>query len=140
MAKSRALVPVQATEPGIPCPEGLTQMQHAFCVAYVSNGNGNASQAARQAGYSTASAANVGSSLLHRGEVQTNIRNLTAVLLSSLAPQAAVSMGKLALSAKSELVRQNAARDILDRTGFKPPDKHQHLVSGGITISIDLGG
>ena len=44
------------------------------------------------------------------------------------------------LSAKSEFVQQAAAADLLNRAGFKPPDSRQHLVSGNITINIDLGG
>lgn len=134
-----SLIPVHAGEPDIPCPADLTEMQHAFCLAYVRFGDGNASKAARHAGYAAASAAGVGWALLHRADVQAHIRGLTAVSLSSSAPLAALSMRKLALSAKSELVRQQAAKDILDRTGFRPPDRHEHLVSGGVTISIDLG-
>lgn len=140
MARPRtALVPVAATEDPIPCPAGLTEMQHAFCVNYVRSGTGNATQAARQAGYAQSSAAGVGWSLLHRADCQAHIRNLTAVTLSSSAPIAALVMRKLALTAKSDFVRQTAAADILDRTGFRPPDRHEHLVSGGVTISIDLG-
>lgn len=139
ITQRQALVPIEATEDPIPCPPGLTQMQHEFALAYVRAGDGNASLAARRAGYALASASKIGWSLLHRVDVQAHIRNLTAITLSSAAPIAAVSMAKLALRAKSEMVRQQAAADILNRTGYRPPDRHEHVVSGGVTISIDLG-
>ncbi|UTH14758.1 phBC6A51 family helix-turn-helix protein [Macrococcus equipercicus] len=44
--------------------------------------------------------------------------------LKGLTPKALKTMEKL-LDAKSELVRYNAASDILDRTGHKPTDKQE---------------
>mgnify|MGYP003115360749 FL=1 len=44
----------------------------------------------------------------------------------------------LASGAKSEYVQLEAAKDILDRAGFKSPDKHMHLHAGEIKVSIDL--
>ena len=44
----------------------------------------------------------------------------------------------LSRGAKSEYVQLEASKDILDRAGFKAPDKHMHLVSGDIKVSIDL--
>lgn len=139
ITQRQALVPIEATEDPIPCPPSLTQMQHEFALNYVRQGNGNATQAARQAGYALSSARKVGWALLHRVDIQSHIRNLTAIVLSSSAPIAALSMQKLALSARSEMVRQQAAADILNRTGYRPPDRHEHVVSGGVSISIDLG-
>lgn len=133
------MVPVQTTESPIPCPPDLTQMQHEFAMAYVMAGDGNASAAARHAGYSPASANKTGWLLSNNPAVLAHIRNLTSALLARSAPIAALTMQKLALNARSEMVRQHAAADILDRAGFRPPEQHQHLVSGGVTISIDLG-
>ena len=45
---------------------------------------------------------------------------------------------QLCQGAKSEYVQLEAAKDILDRSGFKAPDKHQHLVGGDFKINIDL--
>ena len=45
----------------------------------------------------------------------------------------------LASSAKSEYVQLEASKDILDRAGFKAPDKQMHLHAGEIRVSIDLG-
>ena len=44
----------------------------------------------------------------------------------------------LAKGAKSEYVQLEASKDILDRAGFKAPDKHMHLHAGEIKVSIDL--
>ncbi|NDC14982.1 MAG: hypothetical protein EBZ76_07355, partial [Synechococcaceae bacterium WB9_2_170] len=64
---------------------------------------------------------------------------LTIKHLAAQAPLALAVQRRLMLSARSEFVRQKASADILDRTGFKPPERHQHLVSGSITVTIDLG-
>jgi hypothetical protein len=44
----------------------------------------------------------------------------------------------LSAGAKSEYVQLEASKDILDRSGFKAPEKHQHLVAGELSINIDL--
>ena len=46
---------------------------------------------------------------------------------------------KLAGTAKSEYVQLEASKDLLDRAGFKAPDKHMHLHAGDIRVEIDLG-
>lgn len=57
--------------------------------------------------------------------------------LKGLAPKAIKTMEDL-LSAKSELVRYNAASDILDRTGHKPVDKQEVEHSGGVSFHDDI--
>ena len=47
-------------------------------------------------------------------------------------------MVNLSGGAKSEYVQLEASKDILDRAGFKPPERTQHLLDGDIKISIDL--
>jgi phage terminase small subunit len=120
-------------------PDNLTDLQAAFARAYVQNGNGNASQAARDAGYSESSAAVIGYRLLRDEGVIAYIHQLTLKLLAVHAPVALSTQLKLMVSARSEFVKQKASADILDRTGFKPVDRHQHLVAGSVTVSIDLG-
>jgi hypothetical protein len=46
---------------------------------------------------------------------------------------------KLGRSAKSEYVRLEASKDVLDRAGFKPIDRSQVQVAGDIKVTIDLG-
>jgi hypothetical protein len=53
------------------------------------------------------------------------------------APKAQATLKSL-LEAKSEYVRLEAAKDLLDRAGLKPVDKHSHSITGDISINIDL--
>lgn len=50
----------------------------------------------------------------------------------------ALNVRQSLLSARSEKVRLDAVVDVLDRAGFKPPERHAHLVTGNISVSIDL--
>ena len=52
---------------------------------------------------------------------------------------AASKVMNLAQGARSEHVQLEAAKDILDRAGFKPIDRAQVQVAGDIKVSIDLG-
>lgn len=53
-----------------------------------------------------------------------------------LAVEAQREMQRLALKGKSEQVRFQACKDILDRAGYKPKDE---IDLGGIDIKIDYG-
>ena len=55
------------------------------------------------------------------------------------ATNASIRLMQLSESAKSEYVQLEASKDILDRAGYKAPDKHMHLHAGDIKVSIDLG-
>ena len=44
---------------------------------------------------------------------------------------AAAKLVQLSQSAKSEYVQLEASKDILDRAGFKAPERHMHLHAGG---------
>jgi phage terminase small subunit len=118
--------------------DGLTELQASFVQRYVTLGNRNGAQAAREAGYAPDSAAKRAWELLQREDVLAAIHSLTIKQMAAAAPVALRTMVDL-LESKSGFVRQKAAADILDRTGFKPPERHQHLVAGQVTISIDLG-
>ncbi len=56
--------------------------------------------------------------------------------LGEMAAPALRTMREL-LNAKSELVRYNAASDILDRTGYKPVDKKEIEHSGSVVFDDD---
>lgn len=58
--------------------------------------------------------------------------------LGDLAAPALRTMKEL-LKAKSELVRYNAASDILDRTGYKPTDKQEVDINGAVQFVDDIG-
>lgn len=135
------LIPSDPDQPdeALPAPiPGLTHLQSQFVRCYVEHGDGNATRAATEAGYAAVSAAAMGYRLLRKPEIMSAIQQETAMQLGSHAPMALHTMKSL-LNAKSELVRQTAAADLLNRAGFKPPDRHQHVVSGQVVISIDLG-
>lgn len=136
-----ALVPVTPTAVSDELPnfEGLTPHQSRFVRCYVQNGDGNATQAARDAGYSETSAHAVGYRLLRNDAVLQAIGQETRASLGAVAPIAVKRMVHLAMKAKSEFVQQQAASDLLDRAGFKPADRHHHLVGGGLVIDIKLG-
>ena len=54
------------------------------------------------------------------------------------ATKASIRLMQLSESAKSEYVQLEASKDILDRAGYKAPDKHMHLHAGDIKVTIDL--
>lgn len=70
--------------------------------------------------------------------VQRYMLNQTAAYLGHGALIAASKMVKLSQGAKSEYVQLEASKDILDRTGFKPPDRAQVQVDHQVTVNIDL--
>jgi phage terminase small subunit len=115
----------------------LTDKQAAFVDAFVSN-NGNKVEAAIAAGYSQSCARIQAYQLLHKPHVVQAIMDRCALELISNAP-AAISRIHELLYAKSEYVALEAAKDILDRSGFKPVDKHDHRIAGDISVTIDLG-
>lgn len=51
--------------------------------------------------------------------------------LLKAAPAAAETIAKLAQQATNENVRLGAAKDVLDRAGLKPAEKHEHSGPGG---------
>lgn len=55
------------------------------------------------------------------------------------AARAVNQVHRLAGDAKSEYVKLEASKDILDRAGFKPVDRSQVQFAGDIKVSIDLG-
>ena len=52
---------------------------------------------------------------------------------------AQLTIQNLATNAQSESVRLNAAKDILDRGGYKPVDEQKITADGDFCITIDYG-
>lgn len=113
----------------------LTDMQRHFVRLYVERG-GKARDAAENAGYATGGAA---SNLLSNPRINQAIQELTLLRITSLAPTALQTVLEMSRSARSEYVRLQAAQDLLDRAGFKPPDRVQHSVKGSMNINLNLG-
>jgi phage terminase small subunit len=127
--------PPEATQPLDPI-EGLTPLQSAFVRCYVLRGDGNATAAARDAGYGLASCHAVGYRLLRDQRILSAIRNETLQALGAHVPVALKAMTKL-LEARSEFVRQTAASDLLNRAGIGGKGSLQVGEGVRVTISLD---
>ena len=71
--------------------------------------------------------------------VRDYIRSLIAEHLQDSSIVAVRTIRDLMTDARSDYVKLEAAKDVLDRAGFKPVDKHAHLHKGEVTVTIDLG-
>jgi len=96
--------------------------------------------AATEAGYASGESGRVSASRTIRlPHVQQYMMQRITEQLRMNATVAASKVMKLATGARSEHVQLEAAKDILDRAGFKPIDRSQVQVAGDIKVSIDLG-
>ena len=96
-------------------------------------------EASKVAGYKGNSARVSASKMLHKPEVQKYMMARIQQTIGISSAKAVNKLMSLSAGAKSEYVQLEASKDILDRAGFKAPDKHQHLVAGDFKVTIDLG-
>jgi len=90
------------------------------------------------AGYASGESARTSASrTLRLPHVQAYLFQRVAERVGLGAVGAAHVLSRLSLSAKSEYVQLEASKDLLDRAGFKAPDKVQH--THDVSINIDLG-
>jgi len=116
----------------------LTFKQRALVDALVTTGC-TITEASQKAGYAKGEAGRViASRTLRLPKVQSYMMNQIASTVGLGAIQASKTLTSLSGGAKSEYVRLEASRDILDRVGIRAPDKVQHSVSGELSIKIDL--
>jgi phage terminase small subunit len=108
--------------------EELTDKQRKFADAYFELSHGT--KAAIQAGYTENSAHVTASNLLKNPKIKEYIEELhrerrERVLnkMSGMTEEALLTIYDLFKNADSEQVRMQAAKDLLDRTGYKPADK-----------------
>ena len=104
---------------------GLTPMQNAFVREYVRNVPDNATEAARRAGYKESRADKSAWELTNSPKVQAAMRREQELLHAESAPIAFHTMLKLLAPESNDSVRFQAAKDILDRCGYKPVEKIQ---------------
>lgn len=117
----------------------LTDKQMALVDTLVAEGC-TIKQAAGLAGYAEGEAGRVtASKALRLPHVQQYMMQRVGDSLGLHATTAAAKLLNLAKGAKSEYVQLEASKDILDRAGYKPPDKQMHLHAGEISVKIDLG-
>ena len=129
MPKVPAKLPVQADQ--------LTEKQNAFIDAYVANG-GRGTQAAKDAGYAEKSAHVEAHRLLKNPLILQEVYRRTVMELGAAAPQALKTVRELAQNAKSDYVRLEASKDLLDRAGFKAPERIDQRLDGELRVTIDL--
>jgi len=116
----------------------LTTKQTALVDALVANGC-SIKEAASLAGYASGESGRVtASKALRLPHVQTYMMQRIAETMGVNATIAAAKLVQLSQGAKSEYVQLEASKDILDRAGFKAPERHMHMHAGDIQVSIDL--
>lgn len=116
-----------------------------FVTEYLKNGN-NGTQAAISAGYSEKTAYSQASRLLKSVEVQQylnkteqNLNRDLRQIFSEDAVEAYTVLKEIMLNPSSmDKDRITAARDILDRGGYKPIDRISADVQAGVTIINDI--
>lgn len=96
-------------------------------------------QASDEAGYAKGESGRVtASKALKTPHVQQYMMQTISDSMSLNATKALNKIVALSSNAKSEYVSLEASKDILDRAGFKAPDKVMHSHVGNIDVKIDL--
>ena len=121
----------------------LTEKQIAFSREYIIDYN--ATQAAKRAGYSEKTAYAQGSKLLKKTEIKEavakNLEEQEALLRQRFSSDAIVARKIMFNIMKDDdappAVRLNAAKDFLDRAGFKPVDKQETNNTGDIDVKVE---
>ena len=92
-------------------------------------------QAARRAGYSEKTIANQACKL--KRELASEIREELTLNFITHAPKALQTLKELAESSPSESVRLQAARDLLDRAGYKAVERREEITQRPSTQEIE---
>lgn len=74
----------------------------------------------------------------HNADFQTEYKTLVESKLQYAAAQALEKQIAL-LGSKNDMVAHLAAKDLLDRTGFKPTEKVEQSIDMELTVTIDYG-
>jgi phage terminase small subunit len=110
----------------------LTKRQTALVDTIVASGC-TVKEASVQAGYADGESGRVtASKTLRLPHVQQYMMQRISESIGLSATTASNRILTLAKGAKSEYVQLEASKDILDRAGFKAPDKHMHLHAGDL--------
>ena len=96
-------------------------------------------KASEEAGYADGESGRVtASKSLKLPHVQAYLMEAVANSLGTNATIASAKMVALARGAKSEYVQLEASKDILDRAGFKAPERRYTHATGDFKVVIDL--
>ena len=116
----------------------LTEKQKKLVDTLVANG-GSVKNASQVAGYSAGESGRVSATkALKTPHVQQYMMQAIADSMGMNATKALNKIVQLSSNAKSEYVSLEASKDLLDRAGFKAPDKVMHSHVGNINVKIDL--
>ena len=115
----------------------LTEKQDAFCDEYVANG-GRGTAAAKAAGYAEKSAHVEANRLLKNPLILQEVYKRTALAVGAAAPRALMTIIEMSTNAKSDYVKLEASRDLLDRAGLRAPEKVDHRIDGELKVTIAL--
>ena len=116
----------------------ITEKQKKLVDTLVAKGC-SVKQASEEAGYAQGESGRVSASkALKTPHVQQYMMQQIADSIRINATIASNKLLRLASGAKSEYVQLEASKDILDRAGFKAPDKVMHSHVGNINVKIDL--
>ena len=116
----------------------ITKKQKLLVDTIVANGC-SIKKASEIAGYAKGEAGRVtASKTLRLPHIQEYMQQRVRESIGLNATKASNKMLELSQSAKSEYVKLEASKDILDRAGYKPIEKSMNLVAGTIQVSIDL--
>ena len=118
--------------------EKITEKQKKLVDTLVAKGC-SIKQASEEAGYAKGESGRVtASKALKTPHVQQYMMQAIADNMSINATKALNKIVQLSSNAKSEYVSLEASKDLLDRAGFKAPDKVMHSHVGNVNVKIDL--
>ncbi len=117
-------------------PNNLTKKQNTFIQQLLETG-GDVRKAAKNAGYTDKSALSIGYQMLRLPHVIEAYKELIWHKLATSAASSVNTINSLAVNAQSEYVQLNAAKDVLDRLGYKQQDVHTNV--GKVVVSFDFG-
>ena len=116
----------------------ITEKQKKLVDTLVAKGS-SIKQASEEAEYAKGESGRVtASKALKTPHVQQYMMQTISDSMSLNATKALNKIVALSSNAKSEYVSLEASKDILDRAGFKAPDKVMHSHVGNIDVKIDL--
>jgi phage terminase small subunit len=117
----------------------LTTKQRALVDALVAE-DITITEASQRAGYAKGESGRVvASKTLRLAHVEMYLFQQVAKHIGMTSVKASHTLTRL-LGARSEYVQLEAAKDILDRGGFRPPERKDVRVSGDFKVTIDLSG
>tara|TARA_R100000742_G_C4167306_1_gene6809 strand:- start:42 stop:443 length:402 start_codon:yes stop_codon:yes gene_type:complete len=119
-------------------PPSLTPKQKALVDTLISTGC-SVSEASKVAGFKGKTPDVQGYQTLKKSHVASYMYQQIKESFGISSLKAQHKLLQLSQNAKSEYVQMESAKDILDRAGFKAPDKHQHQIVGDFKVHIDLG-